>query len=100
MAKPEPHEGKPADPEHGNIYWNYFRLIAPYVYSLIILLVIFYLFPTRRIFQFSAFVFFVSLAVLLLTSGSKLVEFYFTFIYLPIYLVYVLSYLFAWRKKK
>jgi len=102
MSNNESQEEKWADPEHGNKYWNYFNFIAPYAFSLVTLLIIFYLFPKKKVFQFLSFVFFSFLALycIIQAQKDKVGGLYFVFFYLPIYLVYIFWYFHKEKAKK
>ena len=93
MSNNDPKESRePINPEPKvNIHWVQFKFIAPYIISLIYLLVIFYFFPRKRIFQFISFIFFLILALwcIIKGQGDKFREFYFAFFYLPIYVIYL-----------
>jgi len=92
---------KKADPEKGNIYWNYFRFLAPYFTTLIVLLAIFYFFPLKnKLFMFIFFAFFVIFSAVLLLSSGKFIEFAFWLFYLPVYCLSLLLYFFLYEKDK
>ncbi|KLL03263.1 MAG: hypothetical protein MRERV_46c004 [Mycoplasmataceae bacterium RV_VA103A] len=91
------------EPKYTNRFQNELNLIAPYVFSLILLILIFLLFPLKKkLFMFFSFIFFCSLSFLLIWQArkSKLGEFNFLIVYLPIYLLYLFWYFWLYNKKK